>query len=71
MICYHPYCGVVVVIIIHRSSIVSTIIVGRENSTPIEIAYEDLGAGSPIVLLAGYPFIGTSWEKQVPALQAT
>lgn len=57
-------------IIIHRSSIVSTIIVGRENSTPIEIAYEDLGAGSPIVLLAGYPFIGTSWEKQVPALIA-
>lgn len=48
----------------------SRIKVGQENSTPIEIYYEDYGAGSPVVLLSGYPFTGASWEKQVPALLA-
>jgi non-heme chloroperoxidase len=48
----------------------SRVIVGHENSKAIEIYYEDLGAGSPVVLLAGYPFTGTAWEKQVPALIA-
>jgi non-heme chloroperoxidase len=47
-----------------------TIQVGQENSNPIEIYYEDYGAGSPVVLLSGYPFTGASWEKQVPALIA-
>jgi pimeloyl-ACP methyl ester carboxylesterase len=32
-----------------------TVTVGRENSTPIELYYEDLGNGSPVVLLAGIP----------------
>ena len=48
----------------------SRIKVGQENSTPVEIYYEDCGAGSPVVLLSGYPFTGVSWEKQVPALLA-
>lgn len=45
-----------------------TITVGRENSTPIEIYYEDLGSGPPIVLLAGWPLDGRSWEGQLPPL---
>jgi len=49
---------------------VSSITVGQENASPIDLYYEDLGAGSPVVLLSGYPFVGTSWEKQVPALIA-
>jgi len=48
----------------------SRITVGQENASAIELYYEDLGAGSPVVLLSGYPFTGTSWEKQVPALIA-
>jgi non-heme chloroperoxidase len=48
----------------------STVTVGKENSTPIDIYYEDLGAGSPVVLLAGYPHTGRHWDKQVPALIA-
>lgn len=42
--------------------------VGNENSTPIELYYEDHGAGTPVVLIHGYPLDGHSWEKQVPPL---
>jgi non-heme chloroperoxidase len=42
--------------------------VGKENSTDIELYYEDHGSGSPIILIHGYPLNGASWEKQVPAL---
>ena len=42
--------------------------VGIENSGPIELYYEDHGAGRPVVLIHGYPLNGRSWGKQVPAL---
>jgi non-heme chloroperoxidase len=42
--------------------------VGVENSTPIELYYEDHGAGAPIVLIHGYPLSGRAWDKQVPVL---
>jgi non-heme chloroperoxidase len=42
--------------------------VGEENSTPVELYYEDHGSGSPVVLIHGWPLSGRSWEKQVPAL---
>ena len=48
----------------------SWIKVGRENSTPIELYYEDHGAGSPVVLIHGWPLSGASWEKQTTALLA-
>ena len=49
----------------------STITVGQENSTPIEIYYEDHGSGSPVVLLSGWPLDSRSWEPQLlPLLQA-
>ncbi|GLU48291.1 alpha/beta fold hydrolase [Nocardiopsis ansamitocini] len=41
---------------------------GSENSTPIELYYEDHGTGQPVVLIHGYPLSGTSWEKQTAAL---
>jgi len=41
------------------------ITVGQENSANIEIYYEDLGAGQPVVLIHGFPLSGHSWEKQV------
>ena len=44
--------------------------VGRENSAPIEIFYEDHGSGPPVVLIHGYPLDGRSWEKQEAALLA-
>jgi len=45
-----------------------TINVDIENSTPIDLYYEDHGAGDPVVLIHGWPLSGRSWEKQVPAL---
>jgi non-heme chloroperoxidase len=44
--------------------------VGQENSTPIDLYYEDHGTGKPVILIHGYPLNGASWEKQVPALLA-
>jgi non-heme chloroperoxidase len=38
--------------------------VGRENSSSIDLYYEDHGTGAPIVLIHGYPLNGHSWEKQ-------
>jgi peroxiredoxin len=46
----------------------ATITVGTENSTDIELYYEDHGAGQPVVLIHGYPLDGHSWEKQTAAL---
>ena len=46
----------------------SYIKVGQENSTPIEIYYEDHGSGSPVVLIHGWPLSGASWEKQTATL---
>jgi len=48
----------------------SRITVGQENSTPIELYYEDHGTGKPVVLIHGWPLSGASWEKQVTALLA-
>jgi len=44
------------------------ITVGTENSTDIELYYEDHGTGQPVVLIHGYPLDGHSWEKQTAAL---
>jgi pimeloyl-ACP methyl ester carboxylesterase len=41
---------------------------GEENSGAIELYYEDLGTGQPVVLIHGWPLSGRSWEKQVPVL---
>src|SRR6058998_4218834 len=44
--------------------------VGKENSSSIDLYYEDHGSGQPVVLIHGYPLSGASWEKQVPVLLA-
>jgi non-heme chloroperoxidase len=44
------------------------ITVGQENSSPIELYYEDHSTGKPVVLIHGWPLSGASWEKQVGAL---
>ncbi|MBE8478417.1 alpha/beta fold hydrolase [Streptomyces justiciae] len=38
--------------------------VGQENSSSIDLYYEDHGTGQPVVLIHGYPLNGHSWEKQ-------
>ena len=48
----------------------SRINVGVENSSEIEIHYEDHGSGRPVVLVHGYPLNGRSWERQERALLA-
>ena len=42
--------------------------VSTENSSPIELYYEDHGKGQPVVVIHGYPLDGSSWEKQTAAL---
>ncbi len=37
----------------------------------IQMAYDDSGAGPPIVLLHGYPFNRSMWREQVAALSGT
>jgi non-heme chloroperoxidase len=46
----------------------SYVTVGKENSSKIDLYYEDHGSGRPVVLIHGYPLSGASWEKQVPVL---
>ncbi|KAB1160965.1 alpha/beta hydrolase [Micromonospora sp. AMSO12t] len=46
------------------------ITVGTENSAPVDLYYEDHGSGQPIVLIHGFPFSGSTWEKQTGPLQA-
>src|SRR6266513_2354316 len=48
----------------------NAITVGKENSTSIDLYYEDHGSGSPVVLIHGWPLSGASWEKQTAALLA-
>jgi len=42
--------------------------VGKENSSDIQLYYEDHGSGDPVVLIHGYPLNSASWEKQIPVL---
>jgi peroxiredoxin len=51
-----------------RTVVMAYITVGNENSTEIEIYYEDHGIGQAVVLIHGYPLDGSSWEKQAAAL---
>src|SRR5258707_15606765 len=51
-----------------RSCEMSYVSVGKENSSDINLYYEDHGSGNPVVLIHGYPLSGASWERQVPAL---
>ncbi|MET9292246.1 alpha/beta hydrolase [Streptomyces sp. NPDC003077] len=44
------------------------ITVGQENTTDIDLYYEDHGSGQPVVLIHGYPLDGHSWERQSAAL---
>jgi non-heme chloroperoxidase len=42
--------------------------VAQENSAPVELYYEDHGAGNPVVLIHGFPLSGRAWERQERAL---
>lgn len=44
------------------------LIVGQENSQDIKIHFEDHGAGEIILMIHGYPFSGTAWEKEETVL---
>jgi non-heme chloroperoxidase len=46
----------------------SKIKVSRENSTDIELYYQDLGSGKPVILIHAWVSSGRSWEKQTLAL---
>src|SRR5215217_827463 len=51
-----------------RTTVMPYVTVGRENSSDIEIYYEDHGTGRPVVLIHGFPLSGRAWERQERAL---
>jgi non-heme chloroperoxidase len=53
-----------------RTQLMSTVTVGQENTSSIDLYYEDHGSGKPVILIHGYPLSGASWEKQTSALLA-
>lgn len=40
----------------------------QNNAEPINIYYEDLGKGKPVVLIHGWPLSGAMWEYQITQL---
>ena len=48
-----------------KERLMSTITVGQENSTAIELYYEDHGSGPVVVMLSGWPLDSRSWEPQI------
>src|SRR5689334_12229261 len=44
-----------------QGGLMPTVTVGQENSSDIQIHYEDHGAGQPVVLIHGYPLSGRAW----------
>jgi non-heme chloroperoxidase len=44
--------------------------VDKENHLPVDIHYEDRGAGRPVVLIHGWPLSSGQWEFQIPQLLA-
>jgi non-heme chloroperoxidase len=48
--------------------VMALVTVGHENSAAIELFYEDRGAGTPVLLVHGYPLPSDAWEKQATAL---
>jgi pimeloyl-ACP methyl ester carboxylesterase len=52
-----------------RESVMSMLQVETDSlGRPIELYYEDIGYGPPVVLLHGYPFDHAMWEEQAFAL---
>lgn len=48
--------------------VVNFVTVGSADDKPVELHYQDIGSGAPVVLIHGYPLDGDSWEKQTTAL---
>ena len=42
--------------------------VGTHHGQPVELHYDDVGTGRPVVLIHGWPLSGRSWEPQVAPL---
>lgn len=40
----------------------------QNNAEPINIYYEDLGKGKPVVFIHGWPYSGAMWEYQITQL---
>jgi non-heme chloroperoxidase len=38
--------------------------VGREQTSDVDLYYEDHGTGKPVVLIHGFPLNGASWERR-------
>ena len=43
-------------------------VTSKAGAKPVNIYYEDLGEGKPIVLIHGWPLSSSMWEYQIPSL---
>ncbi|WP_229075041.1 alpha/beta fold hydrolase [Actinoplanes sp. DH11] len=48
----------------------SRLVVGTDNGVPVDLYYEDVGSGSPVVLVHGWPLSQRLWDQQVRPLVA-
>jgi non-heme chloroperoxidase len=53
---------------VRTETIMPVVRVGSQNSSGIDIYFEDHGSGPPVILIHGYPLDGRSWEHQERAL---
>ena len=60
----------IVIVRTRKEYLMAYVTVGKENSSNIDLYYEDHGSGKPVILIHGYPLSGASWEKQTAALLA-
>lgn len=52
-----------------RQAVMTYLHVGQEPSTSGDLYYEDVGSGTPVVLMHGWLLSGHAWEKQTPILR--
>jgi non-heme chloroperoxidase len=48
----------------------SRLVVGTDNGAAVDLYYEDVGSGSPVVLVHGWPMSQRLWDQQVRPLVA-
>src|SRR5690349_22538628 len=52
----------------HQNELRMPYLTSNAGKIPVNLYYEDLGKGKPLVLIHGWPLSSSMWEYQVPSL---